>query len=146
MPDLGYRCSLLFKALFGEDEKKQARERFEKELYEAHGKAIEEFREIRLKVEFKRADQILLERFEEWLREQGYSENYVRKIVYAIKQVFKEIGFPTIEKMDSKYRHRPSTSKIHLYSAFNRFRDFLASRSSFTEGGKEEVEECGLLK
>ena len=117
--DLGYRCSLLYKAFWGEEEKeqirvkierknelrrymgpkwarvqrgaivrliavingkmgifewngerfncpvrllhrinKQTKEEFEAELFKAHGKAIEKFTETRLRVEFKRADEL----------------------------------------------------------------------------------------
>jgi len=59
---------LLYKAFWGEEEeKKQTKEEFKAELFEAHGKAIEKFTEMRLSVEFKRADELLIERFEEWL-------------------------------------------------------------------------------
>ena len=117
--DLGYRCSLLYKAFWGEEEKeqirvkierknelrrymgpkwarvqrgaivrliavingkmaifewngerfncpvrllhrinKQTKEEFEKELMEVYGRAIEKFTEMRLRVEFKRADEL----------------------------------------------------------------------------------------
>ncbi len=60
--DLGYRCSLLYKALFEQEEEKkkekQTKEEFEAELFKAHGKAIEKFTEMRLRVEFKTAYEI----------------------------------------------------------------------------------------
>ncbi len=87
--DLGYRCSLLYKAFWGEEEeknpcsrclfeengemcdecvisqriqkkegRKQTKEEFERELFKAYGKAIEKFTETRLRVEFKRADEL----------------------------------------------------------------------------------------
>jgi len=74
MRELGYRCGLLYKAFWGEEEEKnpcsrclfeengemcdQTKEEFERELFEAHGRAIEKFTEMRLRVEFKRADEL----------------------------------------------------------------------------------------
>ena len=42
--DLGYRCGLLYKAFWEEEERKkekQTKEEFEAELFGAHGKAVE---------------------------------------------------------------------------------------------------------
>ena len=134
--DLGYRCSLLYKALFEQDEEKekQTKEEFEKELMEVYGRAIEKFTEMRLRVEFKRADELLIERFEEWLIENNYSESYIRKRICDIKRIFREIGFPTVEKFDEKYGWLPYTAKRHLSNTFYRFQEFL--RSSLTEEKK----------
>ena len=99
---------------------------------------------IKAEEEFKRADELLIERFEEWLIENNYSESYIRKRICDIKRIFREIGFPTVEKFDEKYGWLPYTAKRHLSNTFNLFREFL--RSSLTEEvkkGKEGIE-CEL--
>ena len=90
-----------------------------------------------LKLEFKRADEFLIERFEEWLIENNYSESYIRKCICYIKRIFREIGFPTVEKFDEKYGWRPSTVKSQLSNTFYRFQEFL--RSSLTEEKRKGV-------
>ena len=97
-----------------------------------------------LKLEFKRADEFLIERFEEWLIENNYSESYIRKRICDIKRIFREIGFPTVEKFDEKYGWLPYTAKRHFSNTFNLFREFL--RSSLTEEKRKEGIECELSK
>jgi len=119
--DLGYRCSLLYKAL------------------------IEKFTEMRLRVEFKRADELLIERFEEWLRKENYSETTIQRHISNIKRIFREIGFPTLRKFDSRFGLLPNTAKRHLCNTYYRFQEFL--RSSLTEEKKGKgVKECELSK
>jgi len=179
--DLGYRCSLLYKAFWGEEEKEQIRVKIERKnelrrymgskaarvprgaivrliavingkrgVFEYDGERfivpIRILHKIKAEEEFKRADELLIERFEDWLERHNYSEAFIKTKLQCLRRLFREIGFPTIEKMDEKYGLLLNTTKRHLYNTFYRFCDFL--RSSLTEEvkkGKEGIE-CELSR
>ena len=90
--------------------------------------------QMKEEVKFKRADELLIERFEEWLARNNYSEKTIRNLRDAIKRIFRVIGFPTVEKLDEKYGLLPSTTKKWYFQSFYRFQEFL--RSSLTEEEK----------
>ena len=112
MTDLGYRCSLLCNLLEGRTN------------YEVYGKS----KHKELRVEFKRADELLIERFEEWLRGRGYAEKTVEHYVRYLGTIFRKVGVTTREeKVREAFWFSPYLTRKNYIRAFHRFRDFLAS-------------------
>ncbi|RLC36213.1 hypothetical protein DRH29_05020 [candidate division Kazan bacterium] len=82
---------------------------------------------------FKRADELLIERFEAYLREKRYAEGTIRVLIYATRRILRELGFPSEDKLYEAFRFKPYPTRQLYYRAFHRLQEFLEQSMSSSE-------------